>query len=55
MSISLVRVDDRMIHGQIVLMWTKFYQGDAIVVLADEKVAKDKFMVNILKNAGNIF
>ena len=53
MSISLVRVDDRMIHGQIVLMWTKFYQGDAIVVLADEKVTKDKFMVNILKKSGN--
>lgn len=52
MSISLVRIDDRMIHGQIVIMWTKFYQGDALIVLADDVTAKDPMMVNILKKAG---
>lgn len=52
MSISLVRVDDRMIHGQIVMMWTKYYQGDAIVVLADDVVMKDPFIKKIVMQAG---
>lgn len=53
MSISLVRVDDRMIHGQIVCLWTKFYQGEAIVVLADESVTDDPFLINVLKRTGS--
>lgn len=52
MSISLVRIDDRMIHGQIVLMWTKYYQGDAIVVLADDVVMNDPFIKRIVTQAG---
>ncbi|NMC59645.1 MAG: PTS sugar transporter subunit IIB [Candidatus Methanofastidiosa archaeon] len=53
MSLSLVRVDDRLIHGQTVIMWSKYHQADALILLVPENVARDKFMVTVLKNAGN--
>lgn len=53
MSLSLVRVDDRLIHGQVVLMWSKVRQGDAIILLVDDALANDEFMKQIFKNAGN--
>lgn len=53
MSLSLVRVDDRLIHGQVVLMWSKVRQGDAIILLVDDELGKDKFMQQVLMNAGN--
>jgi len=52
MSISLVRIDDRMIHGQVVLMWTKYYPGDAIVVLADDTVMNDPIIRKVVQQAG---
>lgn len=52
MSISLVRIDDRMIHGQVVMMWTKYYQGDAIVVLADDIVMNDPLIKKVVQQAG---
>ena len=52
MSISLVRIDDRMIHGQVVMMWTKYYQGDAIVVLADDTVMNDPIIKKVVQQAG---
>lgn len=48
MSLSLVRVDDRLIHGQVVLMWSKVRQGDAIILLVD-----DEFLKEVFVNAGN--
>ena len=53
MAISLIRVDDRLIHGQVVLMWSKFRQGDAMILLVDETISNDSFMKNVYKNAGN--
>jgi PTS system mannose-specific IIB component len=53
MSISLVRVDDRLIHGQTVIMWTKVYEGDGTIVLIPDKMAEDKFMLQVIKNACN--
>lgn len=53
MSISLIRVDDRLIHGQVVLMWSKFRQGDAMILLVDETISNDEFMKNVYRNAGN--
>ena len=44
MSLSLVRVDDRLIHGQVLLMWTKVRLGDAIILLVDDKLANDQFL-----------
>ena len=40
MPISLIRIDDRLIHGQVVVGWSKFIQADHIIV-ADDKVAGD--------------
>ena len=53
MSLSLVRVDDRLIHGQVVLMWSKVRQGDAIILLVDDKLANDLFLKEVFINAGN--
>ena len=36
MSISMVRIDDRLIHGQVVMGWTKMLNASVIVVPDDE-------------------
>lgn len=53
MSLSLVRVDDRLIHGQVLLMWTKVRLGDAIILLVDDALANDQFLKEVFMNAGN--
>lgn len=53
MSLSLVRVDDRLIHGQVVLMWSKVRQGDAIILLVDDELGHDDFLKEVFVNAGN--
>lgn len=40
MSIELVRIDDRLIHGQVVMAWSKTVAVKRIVVI-DDKVATD--------------
>jgi mannose/fructose/sorbose-specific phosphotransferase system IIB component len=40
MNIKLVRIDDRLIHGQIVMAWTKAISVKRIIVIND-KVAVD--------------
>ena len=45
-----VRVDDRLIHGQVVTQWDKVFKAQKIVVI-DDTVAKDKMQKNILKFA----
>ena len=45
-----VRVDDRLIHGQVVTQWVKVFKAQKIVVI-DNNVAKDKMQKNILKFA----
>ena len=42
-----VRVDDRLIHGQVVTQWVKVFKAQKIVVI-DNNVAKDKMQKNIL-------
>lgn len=39
MPLSLVRIDDRLIHGQVVLGWARVLKPDRIVV-ANDRVAK---------------
>ena len=51
MSLSLVRVDDRLIHGQVVLMWSKVRQGDAIILLVDDELGHDEFLKEVFGNA----
>lgn len=47
MSINLVRIDDRLIHGQVVTTWVSNYQIQQILVIND-KVAKDKVQQSVL-------
>ena len=39
-----VRVDDRLIHGQVVTQWVKVFKAQKIVVI-DNNVAKDKMQI----------
>ncbi|MDR2399000.1 MAG: PTS sugar transporter subunit IIB [Endomicrobium sp.] len=50
MSIVLVRIDDRLVHGQIVQGWLKTIDIDAILVVSDS-AAKDKMQQTLMKMA----
>ena len=50
LNIVLTRIDDRLIHGQVVTAWAKITKANRIIVVDDE-VAMDEFMVKILKMA----
>ncbi|MFC5651114.1 PTS system mannose/fructose/N-acetylgalactosamine-transporter subunit IIB [Paenibacillus solisilvae] len=47
-KLVLVRVDDRMIHGQVAVGWTRFVGGTYILVVDDE-VAQDNTQKMLLK------
>ena len=49
MAICLVRVDDRLIHGQVVMTWVRATKANRIVVL-DDGVAADPFMTMVCKS-----
>jgi fructoselysine and glucoselysine-specific PTS system IIB component len=40
--IKLVRIDDRLVHGQVAFTWTPSLGADCLIV-ANDKVAKDEF------------
>jgi D-glucosaminate-specific PTS system IIB component len=46
-SIRLVRVDDRLIHGQVVAVWLRSVGADRILIV-DDRVAADAFLVEVL-------
>ena len=48
-QIALVRIDDRLIHGQVVSAWIRQCPTD-IIVIVDDGVAKDKFMQRVLRS-----
>jgi mannose/fructose/N-acetylgalactosamine-specific phosphotransferase system component IIB len=50
MSLVLTRVDDRLIHGQVVEGWLRVIQATRIVVASDE-VADDPLQVNLMSLA----
>lgn len=50
MIIGLARLDDRLIHGQVALVWTKEAKVNRIIVVSDE-VAKDNLRSTLLKQA----
>jgi len=41
MPVSLVRIDDRLIHGQVVLGWARVLKADRIVVANDRVAGND--------------
>lgn len=49
-KLKMVRVDYRMIHGQIVAKWIKFRPVDRLI-LADDDLVNDSFMSDIYRMA----
>lgn len=50
MQIKLARIDDRLIHGQVVTVWAKEARAERILVIDDE-VAHDEVRRLLLKQA----
>ena len=48
--ISMMRVDDRLIHGQVAVMWSKEL-GIQRIIVASDKIASNKIQVSALKMA----
>ena len=49
-EIVFSRIDDRLIHGQVMTAWVQI-TGATEVVIVDDKVAKDTFMQMVMKSA----
>ncbi|MBE5781317.1 MAG: PTS sugar transporter subunit IIB [Clostridiales bacterium] len=47
MAISLFRVDDRLVHGQVAEVWSRFLGANRIIVV-DDFTAKDTFLTRIM-------
>lgn len=50
MSILLYRIDDRLIHGQIITGWARDLSATHIYII-DNKVAKDAFLKQVMSQA----
>jgi mannose/fructose/N-acetylgalactosamine-specific phosphotransferase system component IIB len=50
MTLRLVRVDDRLIHGQAAAIWLRTL-GAKRIVIVDDKTARDEFLREILELA----
>lgn len=48
-NIVFVRIDDRLIHGQVMTAWVHTKDANEIVVVDDE-VANDEFLIMIMKS-----
>lgn len=48
LNIVLTRIDDRLIHGQVMTAWVKYVSGNRIIIV-DDSVAADPFMTKVLK------
>ena len=48
MAVKMIRIDDRLIHGQIVAAWVKSLSIKRIWIV-DDGVAKDTFITNVMK------
>ena len=47
-NVVLARVDDRLIHGEVVTAWIPTYKATRILII-DDDVAKDEFNVRVVK------
>lgn len=50
MIITLARVDDRLIHGQVTTVWARGSNADRIIIVSDD-VFEDKIRTTLLKQA----
>lgn len=48
MNLVLTRIDDRLIHGQVMTAWVKYNQANKIIIV-DNEVVNDPFMMKVLK------
>ncbi|API88710.1 PTS system sorbose subfamily transporter subunit IIB [Marinilactibacillus sp. 15R] len=48
--IVMARIDDRLIHGQVAVIWSKDLNVDRIIVASD-KIAANEIQANVLKGA----
>jgi len=49
MQIALARIDDRLIHGQVVTAWLQSIGKCDEILICDDKARKDQFLQNVLK------
>ncbi len=49
MDIALARVDDRLIHGQVVTAWLQTLGKCNEILICDDKARKDQFLQQVLK------
>ena len=49
-NIVLTRIDDRLLHGQVIVSWIPFLKIDEIIIVDDEYAA-DEFMANLIMEA----
>lgn len=47
-QIVLTRIDDRLVHGQVMTAWLNYTSGNRIVIV-DDAVANDPFMKSVLE------
>ena len=50
MALTLVRVDDRLVHGQVVAIWLKAL-GAKRIVIVDDRTARDEFLREVIELA----
>ncbi len=48
MSVVFYRIDDRLVHGQVMTGWTKIYKTQRIFVV-DDKTAADPFLCQVMQ------
>ncbi len=51
MNNVFVRIDDRLLHGQVVVSWIPHLKSNVIIV-ADDEYANDEFMCELIKSSG---
>lgn len=49
-NIVMTRIDDRLMHGQVVVSWIPYLKADEVIIIDDE-YANDDFMSLLIKNA----
>lgn len=49
-EVVFTRIDDRLIHGQVMTRWLQHSQASEVVI-SDSKAAKDLFMASIMKSS----
>lgn len=49
-NLALTRIDDRLIHGQVMTAWIKNKNATQVVIV-DDKTANDDYMVEVLEMA----